>query len=63
MMRSQFECPSRVGDDQIMHDLDGLILTESVLTHQLGHVPCVKPAGHVMPSRDGAEGARVVDEA
>jgi hypothetical protein len=61
--RSQFEFPSRVGDDQIMHDLDGLSLTESVLAHQPGHVPCVKPAGHVMPGGDGAEGAGVVDEA
>jgi hypothetical protein len=46
-----------------MHDLEGLSLTESVLTHQLGHEPCVKPAGHVMPSGDGAESAGVVYEA
>jgi hypothetical protein len=46
-----------------MHDLDGLGLTESVFANQMGHETCVKPAGHVVPGGDRAEGPGVVDEA
>ena len=60
---SQLEGLSRVGDHEVMHDIEGLVHAESVLGNQLRDEPGVQPAGHVVPGRNRAEGPGVVDEA
>jgi hypothetical protein len=45
-----------------MHDLHGLILSKPVLGYQVRNKPCVKSPRHVVPSRNRAEGTRVIDE-
>ena len=56
---------ARVGRSrhEIDGDLDRLVLVEPVLGDQLGQHPGVDAARHVVPGRDRAERARVVDEA
>ena len=48
------------------HEVDrrfqGLVLVETVFSDEIGEVPAVESARHVVPDRDGAERAGVVDE-